>query len=194
VLNDTCSVEGCNTRVLVRSRGLCSKHYDRWRRHGDPYVTLRPNLILGTPEERFRVKVSTPDHQGCLLWNAGLNRNGYGIFLLDGKSTLAHRVAYEMYVGPIPTGLSLDHVCHNRDKGCQGGSACKHRRCTNVQHLEPVTRRENLDRGRDPNSNRTPKTHCANNHPFTPENTLIDQGKRRCKTCRRSFDRKRIRK
>lgn len=47
----------------------------------------------------------------------------------------AHRVAYELSVGPVPDGMELDHLCGNRG-------------CVNPGHLEPVTRRENVMRSR----------------------------------------------
>ena len=72
----------------------------------------------------------------CWNWTAGTSAKGYGCFRLgghDGKRTSAHRVAYELLVGPIPDGLELDHLCRNR-------------RCVNPDHLEPVTGDENKRR------------------------------------------------
>lgn len=149
-----------------------------------------PNDTLMT---RFLAKVNPPDAQGCNLWSASLNRSGYGTFNVHGASKLAHRVAYEMFIGPIPDGLSLDHVCHNLDTSCGGGPKCKHRRCTNVHHLEPVTRRENSARGRSPHANRVLVTHCKRGHSYNEENTYINatSGKRQCRACLRIHDRKR---
>jgi len=86
--------------------------------------------------ERFMTKVAIHGDQpeDCWEWTAGENGVGYGRFHVDGRLVYPHRFAYELYVGPIPEGLDLDHVCRNR-------------RCVRPSHLEPVTRRENLLRG-----------------------------------------------
>ena len=67
---------------------------------------------------------------------------------IEGQSELglAHVVAYEFTVGPVPDGLDLDHMCHNADPTCPGGRACLHRRCCNPGHLLPSTRSENMTR------------------------------------------------
>lgn len=90
---------------------------------------------------------------GCHLWTGSIHRTGYGRITVKDAETgrwrpeLAHRVAYEEYVGPIPDGLVLDHTCHD-PASCRGGWSCLHRRCINPAHLEPVTPHENLMRGR----------------------------------------------
>lgn len=96
-------------------------------------------MAASRPEwwERFEKKFSV-DENGCWVWNAALNNEGYGLFqvMYFGKwgMRLAHRLSYEVLVGPIPDGLDLDHLCRVR-------------RCVNPHHLEPVTRRENALRG-----------------------------------------------
>lgn len=70
----------------------------------------------------------------CWLWGATIDRDGYGTLEHGGKrSARAHRVVYELEVGPIPAGLQLDHRCRVRN-------------CVNPAHLEPVTHQENLAR------------------------------------------------
>lgn len=103
----------------------------------------------------------------CIVWQGRLNDAGYGRI----GARLAHRVAYEAAVGPIPNGLELDHLCRNRA-------------CVNPEHLEPVTRAENVAR-----SSRSTKRACVNGHPFTPENTYVRRdglGKRVCRACNRA--------
>jgi hypothetical protein len=142
--------------------------------------------------ERFWLKVDkdgpAPEHRPelgpCWLWTAGKDHHGYGVFWAHGRSTSAHRAAYELLIGPVPDGLDLDHVCHN-DSGCAGAATCLHRRCVNPDHLEAVTTRENILRGVSPSALSARKTHCLRGHEFTPENTYVKpSGIRECRTCR----------
>lgn len=106
---------------------------------------------------------------GCWLWPT--DEKGYG-YSWDGKKKMrAHRMSYEVFRGPIPTGLPLDHLCR---------VTC----CVNPYHLQAVTIRENTMRGIGPAAWNAAKTHCKNGHPFSPENTHVDRlGKRVCRTC-----------
>ncbi len=166
-----CSVDGCNVKPYARS--LCTKHYSRWRRHGDPNVLLHPReheekvcavdgcdrlrakrewcgmhyfrvmkhgstdspekmeRIVGVPiRERFDRRWALDTESGCWLWQASLSESGYGRI----DRGYAHRVGYELYVGPVPDGLVLDHLC------------CV-KQCVNPAHLEPITPGLNLARG-----------------------------------------------
>lgn len=116
--------------------------------------------------------------------------DGYGQIDVSGKTTLVHRVAYEAMVGAIPDGLVVDHVCHNEDLSCAGGSTCIHRRCVNPRHLEVVTDEENKQRGRSRTVLNVAKTRCPEGHAYSAENTLVHRRKdgrtfRRCRTCHR---------
>lgn len=121
-------------------------------------------------EERFVAKVDKTD--SCWLWMAHTNRDGYGCFW-DGKQFKAHRWAYERYVGPIPEGLQLDHLCRVRH-------------CVNPEHLEPVTQQENISRGQAGWA-ATRITHCPKGHEYSPENTHMRADRRReCRECMRA--------
>lgn len=150
-----------------------------------------PKCICGAAERKEVSAVldrllsrTTPGQGGCIVWTASLHTAGYGQIQVNGKVRRAHRVAYELLVGPIPVGMHLDHECHNRDATCPGG-LCVHRRCINPHHLEPVTNREN--------QRRSPltvaganirKTHCPQGHPYSGENLVITGGgTRACRQC-----------
>lgn len=124
-----------------------------------------------TSEERFDskvLKVAT----GCWLWNGKIAPNGYGQFSLGhARYVSAHRWGYERFRGPIPTGADLDHTCRRRA-------------CVNPDHLEPVSRRENLLRGDTIPARHSAKTQCPQGHAYTAENTYSYRGQRHCRTCR----------
>lgn len=119
---------------------------------------------------------------GCWLWTGPLDKDGYGKIGINGRSDRAHRVSYEAFVGPIPEGMTIDHV---HDRGC------RHRSCINPDHLEPVPSAENTRRGRN-GALRPAKTTCINGHPWTPENVRTDpkSGKHLCRACDRDRQRR----
>lgn len=133
----------------------------------------RPQPLLDRLADKFTVG------DGCWQWQAARKPSGYGVFRDAGKNRPAHRVVYEVFVGPVPAGLDLDHLCRNRG-------------CVRPDHLEPVTRSENLRRGIGGEARReqaAAMTTCKNGHPWTPENTR--QGKQRhCRACAREATRR----
>ena len=125
---------------------------------------------MATLEERFWSKVEKSD--GCWLWTAATDTKGYGNFSVCGHATKAHRVAYELVVGPIPTGLCIDHLCRTPT-------------CVNPAHLEPVTNEENIMRGVGFSARNKVKTHCPSGHPYSGDNLLNRGSRRGCAACRR---------
>lgn len=126
-----------------------------------------------TPRDLRRFVSFVRVEESCWEWAGGKTEDGYGVFYLDHKTQRAHRVAYEIFMGPIPQTLTIDHLCRNRG-------------CVNPLHLEAVTIKVNTLRGETlPAANAT-KTHCIHGHEFTPENTKIDRdGRRACRACQR---------
>jgi hypothetical protein len=140
--------------------------------------------------DRFLAKVPDLPDDVCWPWMAGKTGSGYGSFSVwdrDNKRYIvyvAHRVLYELTIGPIPDGLFLDHQCHNADKTCIG-KWCEHRACVNPAHVEPVTQRENLhNSGRTSFDQHRAMTHCIHGHEFNESNTYQWRGQRYCRTCR----------
>lgn len=109
---------------------------------------------------------------GCVEWTAARTKAGYGHWYVLGKNSWAHRLSYELFVGPIPEGFHIDHLCRN---------TC----CVLPAHLEPVTPAENNRRGNSPTAINKRKTHCIRGHAFDAENTYWTPRGRHCRKCKR---------
>ncbi|MFD4805226.1 HNH endonuclease [Streptomyces anulatus] len=123
----------------------------------------------------------------CWPWKGAATKRGYAYTTKPGDRgvhVLAHRLVYETFVGPIPEGLTIDHLCH-RAEDCKGGFGCPHRRCCNPSHLAPEESVANTMRGNSPAAINARKTHCQNGHEFNAINTQVSRaGKRSCRPCR----------
>ncbi|MXM65527.1 hypothetical protein GR925_19230 [Streptomyces sp. HUCO-GS316] len=98
-------------------------------------IHFRQLTVTDEDMARFWPKVAEPDENGCTLWTAGTRGHmGYGSFMLNGRMVMAHRVAWEYFMGDIPPGLVVDHVYE---------AGCRSPRCVWIGHLEVVTQAEN---------------------------------------------------
>jgi hypothetical protein len=109
-----------------------------YRSHGTNSRDAGRFVAERTEAERFWSKVERSARDDCWTWLGQTNQWGYGHFrrtLGPGlyRTVKAHRFAFELAVGPIPPGLTLDHLCGNQS-------------CVRPGHLEPVTNAENLRR------------------------------------------------
>lgn len=112
----------------------------------------------------------------CWLWRGAVDKDsGYGRVYVAHKCLHLHRVTYETFIGPIPEGLHIDHLCRVRG-------------CCNPGHLEAVTPATNIRRG-----SRATQTHCKNDHLLSGENLYLSPGSkpqykhRQCRTCRDAY-------
>lgn len=140
-----------------------------------------PNNTGLTPEQRFMRAIRVNPMTGCWEWTRSLHKGGYGQFRDPAYPGVfsAHRWAYVHFVGPVPDGLELDHLCRNRP-------------CANPDHLDPVTHAENMRRagrgarGENMKALAAASTHCRAGHPRTEENTVYRSGARHCRVCDRA--------
>lgn len=123
------------------------------------------------------------DENGCWNWT-GTKHNGYGSVLFyrrgvsGSRNKNAYVAMYELKVGPVPSGLELDHLCRNKA-------------CCNPAHLEPVTHKENVLRGESLFAHQAKRTHCPKWHLYTGKN---NRGERICQICIREIQRVALRR
>lgn len=107
-----------------------------------------------------------PELGTCLQWTGSLKtRWGYGQFWDGTRNRSAHSFGWELECGPVPDGLTLDHLCRNTS-------------CVRGSHMEPVTREENYRRAV------AVRTHCPNGHEYAVVGSYpMKNGRRRCRAC-----------
>lgn len=167
-------VRSCDLRLHAAGHRLARLSERQTPTRNGPLESRGPMTVYTfTPSQELRLmhKIGEQTPSGCWPWLGALTSGGYGSVGVDSAVKTAHRVVYELLVGPVPEGLDLDHLCRNRW-------------CVNPDHLEPVTRPENVRRGHAARR----ATHCKNGHELTASNayTYPRSGHRACRVCRRS--------
>ena len=123
---------------------------------------------------KIKKHVSMESDSGCWIWKGSLTYGGYAHLTWNGTLWVGHRLIYEIFKGPIPPGLELDHLCRVR-------------RCVNPDHVEPVTHKVNVLRGLGVTAEAAQATHCPSGHSYDETNTLWSKDKRRyCRQCLRA--------
>lgn len=125
--------------------------------------------VPGRVIDRFISKLENGPN-GCILSTYSTGSHGYSQvgWVENSQRTmvLGHRLAWEVFMGPIPSGMTIDHICHNR-------------RCVNLAHLRLLSLPDNA-RG----NGQIDKTHCPSGHPYSGSNLYLDpKGYRRCREC-----------
>src|SRR5215475_10040875 len=107
----------------------------------------------------------------CWEWNGAKTPLGYAVLRMpDGRNGYVHRIVYRILIGPIPTGSELDHLCRNPG-------------CLNPDHLEPVSHRTNITRGKA--AIKAARTHCRRGHRLSADSVFTRaDGARCCRQCR----------
>jgi hypothetical protein len=137
----------------------------------------RNRIAINLTEQRQSDFWAQVDRRGrCWIWTGRTDDYGYGHIKVAGRTLKTHRVAWTLERGEIPADLVLDHHHH---------STCGNPRCVNPDHLEPVTNRENIRRGKSPTAVNAMKTHCKRGHPLSGDNVTIQHGRRNCRLCQK---------
>lgn len=123
-----------------------------------------------SPKDKIEFYVIRIPESTCWYWTGSLKNNGYGAICIDGKSRRAHHASYREYVGEIPSGMELHHICTERS-------------CVNPDHLVALTHK---DHGKFTRCRSSKLTKCANGHNFDG----ISGKQRTCSICRNAAGRR----
>lgn len=110
----TCTLDGCSG--AHKGHGYCGKHYQRWKKFGDPLHTevKNPGVRGGTVLERIESIGWDVTADDCWEWRGHRAEDGYGIVRgPDGRKGQAHRLYYEALNGQIPRRIFVCHHCDN---------------------------------------------------------------------------------
>jgi hypothetical protein len=108
-----CSIENCGKKVFAR--GWCSRHWHRWRYHGDP---LKGGTANGEPLQYFQETILTYEGNECLTWPYATNSAGYAHMYVDGRTQLISRLICSEVYGPAPPNHEAAHECGKGHLAC----------------------------------------------------------------------------
>lgn len=150
---------------------ICDYHKQR-RRERNARLGRETRIGKAPKPASQRIWKFVKKTETCWVWTGAI-AGGYAHISVNSKPQRAHRVMYELLVGPIPEGMELDHV---RSRGC----TMSH--CVNPAHLEPVTHKENMKRAR--------RSLCKRGHEYNETNTRYyhnakGQPRKACRPCDR---------
>jgi hypothetical protein len=163
--------------TLDNGTPACGIHLNGQRVAKENIAKREQGLDVEEIKTRFLAQVMPEPNSGCHLWTGSTNGHGYGSFYLYGKLPGAHRVAWTLFVGPIPP--ETPHVLHK----------CDNPPCVNTDHHFLGTHQDNADdklaKGRLRFGNHyASRSACKWGHEYTPENTRPGPGNsRRCRIC-----------
>lgn len=137
-----------------------------------PTISDASPISLQEWETRVAPRIAVAEN-GCWEWTHTKLPHGYGRVRINGPQYYTHRLAVEVWKGPIPVGFEVDHLCRNRS-------------CCNPDHLEAVPQRTNILRSTNFAAEKFAQSSCINGHEFDAINTYIaPNGTRKCRECRR---------
>lgn len=110
------------------AKGYCKSHYSQALNSGELVANRR--TFRGSTADRLKFYSRTDG--SCVVWTGSKTRDGYGKIRYQGSHRNAHRVAYELANGPIPSGFVIDHTCHNPA-------------CISIEHLRLATTKQNAE-------------------------------------------------
>lgn len=123
-----CTIDGCDSATY--SRGWCCKHYTRWKKHGDPNTVVQVQHHGLSLRERVLMYLPPESGEGCWEWTGHRDPNGYGRLSVNGTPTLAHRLSWTVFKGPLKPEQFVLHRCDNP-------------RCVKPEHLFLGTQQDN---------------------------------------------------
>lgn len=172
-------VDGYTNKEIADKFGFSREAIDRrWPKSQRELEPDRETALHCCPAARHIRILLNKSHvtpSGCWQWDQYTDLDGYGTLKHGAGTIRAHRWSYEALIGPIPTGLVIDHLCRNRG-------------CVNPEHLEPVTVRENNVRGQGFGGSNSRKATCLRGHPSF---RFLANGQRSCPDCMRDDKRAR---